>query len=267
MTHLRCRGVRCEVAGRTVVSDVDLDVPPGRMLALVGTNGSGKSTLIRALAGLRVPAAGLVTVDGEDLHAFSARRRARTIAYVGQEEAPPEDLLVGELVALGRVPHRPPWAFGRAERAITLEALEAVGLAHAVDRRCDRLSGGERRRVMLARALAQECGLVLLDEPTNHLDIGHQTRLLETLRGLGRTVVAAMHDLPLAAAYFDRVAVLHRGALRTVDTASTALAPTTVEEVFAVAAARLTDARTGHEHLVLGPGAAPSRTVTKRTTP
>jgi len=267
VTSLRCRGVRCEVAGRTVVSGVDLDVEPGRMLALVGVNGSGKSTLIRALSGLRAPADGVVTVDGRDLRTLPARERARLIAYVGQEETPQEDLLVGEMVALGRVPHRRPWALGRDEHAVVLGALAAVDLAHAVDRRCDQLSGGERRRAMLARALAQGGGLVVLDEPTNHLDVGHQTPLLETLRGLGRTVVAAMHDLPLAAAYFDRVAVLHRGALRVVDAASAALAAATVEEVFAVAAARITDPGTGREHLVLGPGSAPPHPVETRTDP
>ncbi|GAB3453603.1 ABC transporter ATP-binding protein [Actinophytocola sediminis] len=264
MTRLRCHGVRCEIAGRVIVSGVDLEVPPGELIALVGVNGSGKSTLIRALCGLAAPAAGRVTVDGEDVHALPVRSRARRIAYVGQEETPPADLLVGELVALGRVPHQPPWALGRVARASTLDALAAVGLADAVDRRCDQLSGGERRRVTLARALAQGAGLVVLDEPTNHLDISHQTRLLETLRGLGRTVVAAMHDLSLAAAYFDRVAVLHDGALRTVDAAAVALAPATVEEVFAVAAAHLTDARTSREHLVLGPGFARSRPDQRR---
>ncbi len=267
MTHLCCHGVRCEIGGRTIVSDVDLEVPRGEMVALVGINGSGKSTLIRALCGLRASAAGRITVDDQDVHTLPARRRARLIAYVGQEETPPEDLLVGEMVALGRVPHRPPWALGRVERAITLDALAAVDLAHAVDRRCDQLSGGERRRATLARALAQGAELVILDEPTNHLDISHQTRLLETLRGLGRTVVAAMHDLPLAAAYFDRIAVLHQGGLRTVDTAVIALAPATVEEVFAVAAAHLPDTRTSREHLVLGPGFTPSRPDTRRAMP
>src|SRR5699024_1747697 len=206
LMHLQARGVACHIAGRAIVSDIDLDVPRGSMLGLVGVNGSGKSTLIRALAGLRDPAAGTVAVDGVDMASMSARQRATKLAYVGQEESPPEDLLLDEMVAMGRIPHRPPWALGGAsEHELSLNALTAVGLKHAAKRRCDQLSGGERRRAMLARALAQGCDLLILDEPTNHLDIHHQLHLLETVRGLGQTVIAAMHDLALATAFFDRI--------------------------------------------------------------
>lgn len=256
--RLRCRGVRCEIGGRAIVSDVDLEVGPGRMLALVGVNGSGKTTLIKALAGLRPPAAGVVTLDGEDVAAMRPRRRASLIAHVAQEESPPDDLLVGEAVALGRIPHRPPWALDRrTERRIVLDALAAVDLADAADRRCGRLSGGERRRVMLARGLAQGTDVLVLDEPTNHLDVRHQLALLETVRGLGRTVVAAVHDLSLAAACFDEVAVLHAGTVLTVDAPERALAPDIVEKVYGVPAAHLRDPSTGRTHLALGPGFEP----------
>src|SRR5699024_7944167 len=154
--HLQSHGLSCGIAGRTILSDVDLGVPRGRMIALVGVNGSGKSTLIRVLTGLRSPAAGHVMVNGEDLAALPARRRAKMMAHVGQEEAPPDDLLLGEMVVMGRIPHRTPWALGqRSERRIVLDALESVGLEHAAKRRCDYLSGGERRRAMLASGLAQ----------------------------------------------------------------------------------------------------------------
>ncbi|MEV0618199.1 ABC transporter ATP-binding protein [Nonomuraea sp. NPDC050404] len=250
--------MRCEVAGRTILSDVDLDVAYGRMLAIVGVNGSGKTTLIRALTGLSRPAAGQVTIGGQNVADLRARRRAALIAYVAQEETPSEDLLVGEMVALGRIPHRPPWALGgRSERRIVLDALAAVGLAEVVDRRCGRLSGGERRRVMLARALAQRSELLVLDEPTNHLDIRHQVQLLRTVRRLGRTVVAAVHDLSLAATCFDEVAVLHAGTVLTVDTPWRALTPDVVRKVYGVPAAHVTDPATGRTHLVLGDGFDP----------
>lgn len=253
--HLQARGVACQIAGRAIVSGIDLDVPRGSMLGLVGVNGSGKSTLIRALAGLREPAAGTVAVDGVDMASMSARQRATKLAYVGQEESPPEDLLLDEMVAMGRIPHRPPWALGGAsEHELSLNALAAVGLKHAAKRRCDQLSGGERRRAMLARALAQGCDLLILDEPTNHLDIHHQLHLLETVRGLGQTVIAAMHDLALATAFFDRIAVLHEGSILNAADARHALTPAVVEKVFSVPATQLTDPATGREHLVLGPG-------------
>ncbi len=257
--HLQCRGLACEIGGRTIVSGVDLDVPRGAMVALVGPNGSGKSTLIRSLVGLRPSAAGWVHVDGTDLSALTARQRATRLAHVGQEEGPPEDLLVGEMVAMGRIPHRPPWGFDQsAERPIVMEALEMVGMAEHVDRPCQHLSGGERRRVMLARGIAQGSELLVLDEPTNHLDIHHQIQLMETIRGLGRTVLAAVHDLPLAAAHFDRVAVLHEGGVLAVGEPAEVLDTETLRTVFDVQATHLTDPATGRVHLVLGAG-APAR--------
>lgn len=262
--HMQVRNVRCTVAGADILSGIDLDFAYGSMIALVGVNGSGKSTLLRTLAGLRAPAEGTVTIDGRDLYSLPSRVRARAIAYVGQEETPPQDLLLGEMVAMGRIPHRPPWSMGEdSDREVTLRALSTVELTHAVDRRCDQLSGGERRRAMLARGLAQESTLLILDEPTNHLDIRHQIHLLETLRGLGCTVVAAMHDLTLAASYFDRVAVLHDGTLATYADASDALSPATVAHVFSVPATQLTDPTTGRQHLVLGSDSAGTRPHTE----
>ena len=259
MSHLSCRDLTCEIGGRTIVSGVDLDVPRGSMLAIVGRNGSGKSTLIRSLIGQRPAAAGVVHLDGVDIATLTPRQRATRLAHVGQEEGPPEDLLVGEMVAMGRIPHRPPWSLNeKAERPIVLEALASVGMAEMVDRPCQHLSGGERRRAMLARGIAQGSDLLVLDEPTNHLDVHHQIQLLETVRGLGRTVVAAVHDLSLAAAHFDEVAVLHDGGLLAAGEPTEVLDPDTLRRVFDVDATHLTDPATGRVHLVLGAGAVPA---------
>lgn len=251
--HIEARDVRCEIAGSVILSGIDLDIGPGSMVALVGVNGSGKSTLLRSLSGLREPAYGTVRIDDRDLYSLPPRTRARTIAYVGQEETPPRDLLLGEMVGMGRIPHRSPWSLGEdIDREITLRALATIELDHAVDRRCDQLSGGERRRAMLARGLAQDSGVLILDEPTNHLDIRHQFQLLDTLRSLGRTVVTAMHDLALAATYFDHVIVLHEGTIVASGTASEALSPETIERVFSVPAQYLIDPDTRRKRLVLG---------------
>ena len=139
-----------------VVAGVTLAVEPGCLVAVVGENGSGKSTLLRTVAGLSRPLAGSVTVDGTDLRALTGRARARLLAWVGQEDAPAEELLVWQAVALGLVPHQRPWAgSGAGEREAVGAALAQVGLQALADRRCDHLSGGERRRVMLARGLVQ----------------------------------------------------------------------------------------------------------------
>ncbi|MGE4425671.1 MAG: ABC transporter ATP-binding protein [Solirubrobacteraceae bacterium] len=251
---LEARGVACAIGKRTIVRDVDLTVRTGEMLAVVGPNGTGKSTLLRALAGVRPVAAGTVLLNGTPIQDRSARRRAREVAMVGQEEAPPADLLVGELVALGRTPHRSPWAGGdAAERDAVLSALAAVDLADVVDRPVEHLSGGERRRVLLARGLAQEAPLLLLDEPTNHLDIRHQLALLAMVRRLERTVVLAMHDLDMAAAFCDRIAVLHDGYLHTVGPPADVLTPDTVRTVFGVRATPVVHPETGETHLLFDP--------------
>ncbi|CRY77257.1 Iron(3+)-hydroxamate import ATP-binding protein FhuC [Nocardia farcinica] len=204
--------VSCEVGRRPVLTGVSFEVAPGEMIGVVGPNGSGKTTLLHVLAGVRRPRRGRVTVDGQPLHELPARQRARTVALVAQDERPPADLLVGEVVALGRTPYLPPWGAGSpAERQVVTDALAAVDLAGLAARPVHKLSGGERRRVLLARALAQDTPVLILDEPTNHLDITHQLDLLALARGLGRTVVTALHDLTLADRYCDRVLVLHGG--------------------------------------------------------
>ncbi|WP_084541286.1 ABC transporter ATP-binding protein [Nocardioides alkalitolerans] len=211
---LRLRGVTARLGGREILRDVDLDVPNGRRVGVVGVNGAGKSTLLRVLAGVLHPSAGDLSIaDAEgtlqDSHDVSSRERARRLAFVPQEEVVAAELLVGEMVALGRVPQTRPWARGGAgERATVLAALDAVGLGDRVDSPCDQLSGGERRRAVLARGLAQQCPVMVLDEPTNHLDVAWQLRLLELLAERPGTLVASIHDLDLALRFFDTLVVV-----------------------------------------------------------
>lgn len=210
---LSARGVAVEIGGRRILSDIDLSVRSAGSIALVGPNGSGKSTLIRTLAGLRPAAAGVVCLDGLDVHGMAARHRARLIAVVAQDEQSLADQHAGEYVALGLTPHLNPWRGpDRRQRAAVLGALQRVGMIDFADRPMGQMSGGERRRVVLARGLAQGSPVLFLDEPTNHLDIAQQLALLDLVRGLPKTIVAAVHDLDLAAAYFDEVIVLADGA-------------------------------------------------------
>ena len=249
---LAATGLDAGVDGHLVVSGVTLAVEPGSLVAVVGENGSGKSTLLRALAGLTRPLAGTVSVSGTDLRALPGRARARLLAWVGQEDAPAEELLVWQAVALGLVPYQRPWAgSGAGEREAVAAALAQVGLADLADRRCDHLSGGERRRVMLARGLVQRTGLVVLDEPTNHLDVAHQQELVAVLRASGRTVLASLHDLDLARNGFDQAVVLHDGRALATGPAADVLVPDVVRTAFGVPATLLPDPTTGRQHLVL----------------
>ncbi len=222
MTALRLDGVSVRLGGRTILRDVDLTIPEGVRLGIVGVNGAGKSTLLRVLAGVLAPGSGSAPLDGVDLRRLPARERARRLAFVPQEDVTSPELRVGEMVALGRVPQTRPWSRdSRAEHRIVREALDAVGLAGRFDTACDQLSGGERRRAVLARGLAQQCPIMLLDEPTNHLDVAWQLDLLDVFAARARTLVSTIHDLDLALRFFDLLAVVGwpPGADRAIDPA------------------------------------------------
>jgi ABC-type cobalamin/Fe3+-siderophores transport system ATPase subunit len=184
-------------------------------VALIGPNGAGKTTLLRALARL-VPFAGEIELDGRQLAEIGRGELARLVAVVPQEPSTPPWMTVAEYVLLGRTPHLGPLAKeGARDREAAARALARLDLLGFVDRRLGTLSGGEKQRVVVARALAQEAAIVLLDEPTAALDIGHQQQALDLLDRLraesGLTLVAAMHDLTLAAQYADRMVLLDGG--------------------------------------------------------
>ena len=251
-TMLATQDLGCSLGKYPILNGVDLEVPEGEMMALVGPNGTGKSTLLRTLAGLLPIPSGRVLVAGRDLVKLSPLERARTLAMVGQQEETPADLRVAEVVALGLLPHRPPWSGGgRKERNAVAEALEQVSMTAYANRGFHQLSGGEQRRVLLARGLAQRTELLLLDEPTNHLDIRHQHALLRMVRGLGRTVIAAIHDLDMAATYFDHIVVLNDGGVAADGKPSEVLTPELVGDVFGMAASMVTDPATGEPRLLL----------------
>ncbi|MFF3007952.1 ABC transporter ATP-binding protein [Kitasatospora sp. NPDC057940] len=238
--ELRAEELRVRIGGATLLDAVSLAFAPGRITGLLGPNGAGKTTLLRAVAGLTRPSAGRVVLDGEDLHALTARRRARRVAFMEQQADTRLSLPVRQVIELGRTPYRGRWpvpmdsAADAHERSVFAEAVAAADVGHLLDRAWPTLSGGERQRVQLARALVQEPGVLLLDEPTNHLDLRHQLGFLGAVRGLGVTTVAALHDLELAAAYCDEVAVLLDGRLVAHGPSSDVLTSPTIAHVYGV---------------------------------
>ncbi|MEU4100448.1 ABC transporter ATP-binding protein [Streptomyces tanashiensis] len=246
------------VAGTPVVRGVGADIAPGETVGLLGPNGSGKSSLLRCLAGLRTPDAGTVRYDGASVRDWSARRIARHVAFVDQNTGADSDLRVADVVGLGRLPFRDRWRGPDAtDRAVVAEALEHLGLAALAERPWKALSGGERRRAHIARALAQRPYGLLLDEPTNHLDVRHQLQLMELLAGTDQTVLVALHDLSLAARYCDRLLLLHHGHLIASGPPAAVLTAERLAEVFEVDAELTTDAL-GQPHVVYrGPLGAP----------
>lgn len=195
---------------RQVVRDVSFHLAAGEMVGLLGPNGAGKSTLLRLGAGTLRPVQGVVRLQGDDMSRLSRREVARKLAVAPQEFSVQFAYTVRQIVELGRMPHHDLLSMPRHEDARAIEAaLEAAGVEHLADRVFNDLSGGEKQRVIIALTLAQEAPILLLDEPTAHLDIRYQIEILELLRRLnaGRklTVLAALHDLNLAARYFPRL--------------------------------------------------------------
>jgi iron complex transport system ATP-binding protein len=214
MTTLRAEGLDVALGGRTALSDIDLDLAPGRFTVVVGPNGAGKSTLLRALAGL-ARHSGRVTLDGVALDRLGAARRARAIAYLPQGGTVAWPIPVGDVVALGRLPHRErPDRLPPEGAEAVAAAVAAVGLKGFERRPVTELSGGERARALLARALATQAPVLLADEPVAALDPRHQLIVLEVLHAramAGGVVAAVMHDLSLAARYAEDLVLLDRG--------------------------------------------------------
>ncbi|GAA1111337.1 ABC transporter ATP-binding protein [Nocardiopsis composta] len=236
-------------AGRRLVDELSLDVASGEVVALAGPNGSGKSTALRCVYRALRPSGGAVLLDGADLAAIPVHQSARSVAAVTQQNTVELDFTVEEIVALGRFPHRS-GAPGERERRLIADAMERTDTARLAARSVLTLSGGERQRVFIARALVQEPRVLVLDEPTNHLDVRHAVALLSDLRGAGPTVLVALHDLNLAAAACDRIAVLRDGALTASGAPKDVLTPELVREVFGVGAHVVPHPATGAPQLL-----------------
>ncbi|MEC3954114.1 ABC transporter ATP-binding protein [Nocardia sp. CDC153] len=237
-----------------ILGGVDLDLTPGSFTGLAGPNGSGKSTLLRCLYRALRPNSGVVRMDSADVWNSGARQAGRRTAVVGQDHGLDHGYSVLEMVAMGRIPHQ--GAFARdnaADGEIVRTALERVGLGWAAGRVFASLSGGERQRALLARALAQQTPVLLLDELTNHLDLGAQLELLELVRELGLTTVAALHDLDHALAYCDHLVLLDKGTVVASGPPARTLTPERVAAIFGVRSAIVAHPLTGRPHLVTAP--------------
>jgi iron complex transport system ATP-binding protein len=239
------------VRDHTILHHISAACPEGAVTGLLGPNGSGKTSLLHLMAGLRRPAAGTVRLGEDDVHRMAARARARRIAVLEQHSSTGLPLTAGQVVELGRIPHRGRWPARRDEGADEIgEAMRLAEVTHLAERDWQTLSGGERQRVQLARALAQGPSVLMLDEPTNHLDLAHQIDLLATVRDLGLTVVAALHDLDLAAAFCDHVVVLRAGEVVASGPPSQVLTARLVDDVYGVEATVGTHPAFGRLHVV-----------------
>jgi iron complex transport system ATP-binding protein len=239
---LAATDVTVRLGGAVIVERASLELRRGEVVALVGPNGAGKTTLLRALAGL-LPAEGGITLQGLPLASYAPRERARNIAYLPQGHVFHWPLPVASVVALGRHPHADTFSsLSETDRVAVKRALAATGIEPLADRSIATLSGGERARAALARALATEAPVLLADEPTASLDPRHQLTVMALLRHGAQhgAVLAIVHDLLLAARFADRVIVMDRGRLVADAPPADALNPGRLADVFGVATVRLT---------------------------
>jgi len=236
-SSLSAHHVNVERSGRRIIEAFDLCAAAGHVTAFAGPNGAGKSTALKALAGL-LPYSGSIRIGARELRRLPLRERARTLAYVPQQSLLQGGITTRDVVSQGRYSHQASWSVwrgslhGAVERAML--ATQVMGLAA---RRWDELSGGEQRRVLLARALATEAPVVLLDEPTASLDVAHALRFLELLRqlaGAGQTIVVVLHDLQQVRRYADRAVLLDRGHIVASGTSAEVIAPERIRQVYGV---------------------------------
>lgn len=240
--EIRTDDLHAMLGGTEILHGINFTAGDHSLVGVIGPNGSGKSTLLKCIYRVLKPSEGAVFVDGQPLSEYRVRDSAKKIAVLAQHNFYNFEFTVQDVVLMGRAPHKR--ALERdsaADFKIVYEAMERVGVAPLRDRLFSTLSGGEQQRVLLARALAQQTPCLILDEPTNHLDIKYQLELLDLVRSLDRTVVAAIHDLNIAAMYCDTIFVMQSGRIVAAGAPRDVLTRSLIRSVYEVDADVFTD--------------------------
>lgn len=230
------RGLSVDVPGRRLLNGIDLQLPAGQVIALIGHNGSGKSTLLKVLA-RQIPASGSVSFAGREIKEWPPRDYARKLGFMPQTTPPAEGMTVRELVSLGRYPwHGALGRFSEPDHVAVARALTECGLDTFTDRLVDTLSGGERQRAWLAMMVAQEAGTLLLDEPISALDIAHQVEVLTLVQrmchSLDRSAVIVLHEVNLAGRFCDCIVALKNGRVAMQGTPADLMHPETLHRIY-----------------------------------
>ncbi|NLL95224.1 MAG: ABC transporter ATP-binding protein [Thermoplasmatales archaeon] len=245
-----------DYGGKPVLQDVSFSIRPGEMLGILGPNGCGKTTLLKNLNKNLSPKGGCVLLDGSDLEDRSKKDIARNIASVPQDNRVGFSFTVREIVSMGRMPFQSPFEGNSSEDlAIIEDAMEKTGVTEMADRFVNTMSGGERQKVIIARAMAQTPRILLMDEPTLHLDISAQFDILELVHSLSRSedmaVVVVSHDLPMMARFCDRIMMIHDHRIRAIGKTEEVLTPENMRTVFNVDAEFHVDPVTGKRSVTM----------------
>ncbi len=251
---LEVKDITYSIDGKTIVDSVSLEIEEGCFMGLVGPNGCGKSTLLKSIYRTYKPDSGVVYIDGKSTDDMTNRELARELSVMQQENNIEFDMTVFDMAMLGRFAHQK--MFGNdmlRERELVRQALKEVGMAGYEERSFLSLSGGEKQRTLVARALVQKAPMIILDEPTNHLDIGYQYQIMSILKKQNLTVFSSVHDLNIAACYCDRIILMKAGKIVDVGTPEEMFVPDKIKYLFGVDTQITTNAATGKPNIMFLP--------------
>lgn len=235
--YFQVKGLSFSYGKKGILNDIHLSLNKGEVISIVGPNGAGKTTLLKCMAGIYQTREDMIFVQGKKISGMPLNKRAQWIGYVPQHAPSGFPLTVIEMVLLGRKPYIR-WGVRERDIKIVQYILSFLGIEHMANRYIDELSGGERQKVLLARALAQEPEILMLDEPTSALDIRHQLEVLELMKDLSRTknhmIVLILHDLEWASRYSDRIIMLKEGTVFDIGHPSEVLTEKNIQDVYGV---------------------------------
>lgn len=235
MKKLQVENLRFSIDKKEILKGISFDVPKGSFIGVIGPNGCGKSTLLKNIYRLHKPSSGSIILDDKELSKMKDKECAKEIAVLAQEGSSQFDFTVGQIVKMGRYPYKSMFEdYSKNDLKMVKDMLKKVGLDDYSGRSFSKLSGGEKQRTLIARALVQNTDFLILDEPTNHLDIGYQIQLMDLVKSLNITTLSAIHDMNIASMYCDYIVVMKKGQVIKFGTVEEVITSEMLKEVFGV---------------------------------
>lgn len=251
---LETKKITYSIDGKLIIDSIDISVKEGEFVGIVGPNGCGKSTLLKNIYKVFTPDSGAAFIDGEDLAKLSNKKTAKKMSVMQQENIVDFDMTVYDMVMLGRFAHQKLFSGSSDEdRKVVKEYIKEVGLEGYENRHFLSLSGGEKQRTLLARALSQKTPLILLDEPTNHLDIGYQYQIMNILKRQNLTLLCCVHDLNIAATYCDRLILMKKRKVFDIGTPKEMLTRENIKALFDIDTTIIENEKTGRLNIIFMP--------------
>lgn len=232
---LKVKELEFKIADQQILNGIDLNIKEGQFVGIIGPNGSGKSTLLKNIYRVYKPSKGSISLEDTDIDTMKSKDIAKKLAILSQESSTQFDFTVKDIIKMGRYPYKSMFEdYSKKDTELVDEIIDKLSLQNHKDRSFNTLSGGEKQRVLIARALVQNTDFMILDEPTNHLDIRYQIQLLDIVKSLGITVLAALHDINIASLYCDYILVMKDGKIIKSGTVDEIITSETIKEVYGV---------------------------------